>query len=499
MSDDSHWETTVHSQGVSIDAPELNNLIDLEAERLNYLRDEQHQDLTRSPPQADPVMFPGLLREVIDACCTNNEAVPVAVAINTLVRLSSLIGPTVYLQIGDERRLLNEFVLMIGPTGLGKGASNHGPKRIFKQVEQFLELNFQLQLQAGKGNGVGCYPLLKVHTGGLSSGEGLAAALDDGNADDTRSRQITDKRMLAFEPEFANVMNMCQRSGNILSMVLRNAFDGSDIKPLTKRDKVQVTNPYLCLIANITAGELASHEQSATMSNNGMLNRFLILWQQPVCEVPFPDPMDNDKTDQLAQKLSECILIARNKNHDTHYKKMPAAARAIKLDKGAIQYWTTHYGRLLNRPDCDQVMLLTRRHRLHAMLIASLLAILDHRLEIGVRDLTSALAWCEYSRRSVIYAFNSLQEQNVAIRRHNLSSQLLNAIRDATQNNKPCTASDLYKWFHGKLKREDLSGALEYLLNHIPPLITQRTKQSGPGRPSLIYRLANHGTTGSAQ
>ncbi|WP_252180198.1 hypothetical protein [Endozoicomonas sp. 4G] len=102
---------------------------------------EEDSDDTRSPPVVTPAMFPGMLQPIVDACTQCSEAVPVSVAINILIRVSALVGPTIYLPIGDEKRLLNEFVLMVGPSGLGKGASNHGPKRIFKRVEEYLALD----------------------------------------------------------------------------------------------------------------------------------------------------------------------------------------------------------------------------------------------------------------------------------------------------------------------------------------------------------------------
>ena len=142
--------------------------------------------------------------------------------------------------------------------------------------------------------------------------EGIGFALNDGVEGDPRNKGVTDKRLLIFEPEFANVMSVCQRAGNTLSTVLRNAFDGVDIKPLTKRDRINVTRPYICLSANITDDELRNHEQSAMMSSNGMLNRFLILWQQPVSSVPYPKRLSDECADRLAQRLSGCILTARN-------------------------------------------------------------------------------------------------------------------------------------------------------------------------------------------
>ena len=164
---------------------ELDNIVDLDNLRqiLDAILpmpsdlDEEDEDIdnTRSPPVMTEAMLPGILSDIVTTCTQHSEAVPVAVAMNVLIYLSALIGPMVHLPIGDENRLLNDFVLMVGPSGLGKGSSNHGPKRIFKRVEEYLALDLDQQFQTGNSNGIKQYSPLRIHNGGLSSGEGLAA------------------------------------------------------------------------------------------------------------------------------------------------------------------------------------------------------------------------------------------------------------------------------------------------------------------------------------
>ena len=485
MSDE--WETSFTSHGITHSQPGINNRIDLAMAKHQLLDDEPEPgttDTTRSPPNTDPMMFPGILKEIISACCQNSEAVPVAVAANVLLRMSALIGPTLYLPIGDERRLLNDYMLMVGSTGLGKGSSNHGPARIFNKVEEYLAEDLKQQFDAGRSDGIARYPWLTIHTGGLSSGEGLAAAMDDNS-----EPPVTDKRMLVFEPEFSTVMTMSQRTGNNLSMVLRNGFDGVDIKPLTKRDKVQVTDPYLCLMGNITARELTCHDQSAMMTANGMLNRFLILWQQPTRAVPFPEPMSADSVDCLAEQLAQCIHHARGCHHETYYTKVRQKARMISLDDDAKAVWAETYHDLLNRPDCDRVQALTRRHRLHALILSALFALLDHRQVIQPPDIHAAMAWIDYSRQSVIYSYSALTDQQKSDYLSKLSYKLLFAVNDIKKRQAHCSRTDLHHWFHGKLRRDQLQNALERLLCHIPPLIAQTRLQGDRGAPTSIYSL----------
>ena len=455
------------------------DVLDLAVEQHRSLAgiNQKQPDLTRSPPDVTSRMFPGLLDEVVHHCCDQSEAAPVAVAANCLVHFAALVGSVVYIPIGNERRRLNEFFLMVGPTGMGKGSSWHGPKQIFRQTEECLATRFTERRKQGNSEDIDKYPELKIHTGGLSSSEGMAASLDDS--------EVTDKRMLVCEPEFGNIMTQCQRQGNTLSAVMRNAYDGVDIKPLTKRNRVQVTEPYICLMANTTAQEFNRHDISNMLHHNGMLNRFLILWQHPPAPVPFPPPVADSHIEALAEAFADRILFARNYSYQTDYRK--TQPRPLSLDPDAKSCWAAHYNKLINRPDCEQVTSLTRRHRLHALLLASYFALLDYRMSLSSDDIHTALDWCAYSHASVVYISNSQAEQYQAEGIHLLSGKILFAIRKIYQEQGKCSASDIYHWFRNKLRRKQLQASLEVLLNSVPPKIKQLKVVDGPGRPSLLY------------
>jgi hypothetical protein len=80
---------------------------------------------------------------------------------------------------------------------------------------------------------------------GLSSGEGLIAHVRDCPA-------IIDKRCLIMESEFARVLKVMSRANNILSTVLRAAWDGSNLYVLTRNESLRATNPHISIIGHIT-------------------------------------------------------------------------------------------------------------------------------------------------------------------------------------------------------------------------------------------------------
>ncbi len=491
------WETVVYTGQSSQTSQTITRVIDVEKSRSTMVRNLEEQsdssDFNQTPPVSEEIMFPGLMRQAIKLCCENSEAVPVAVAGYIISWFTSLIGPCVYYQLGDERRRLNNYYLLVGPSGMGKGSSEHGPDRIFYRVEEYLQERFAYAYEKGMTDGIKQFPLLDVHDGGLSSGEGLAAAKNDGVPDKPEQTPVPDKRMLIKEPEFGNVLNMAQRQGNTLSHVLRNGYDGKTIKPLTKRDKVCVSDPFFCLIGNITPGELVEHSKCSVMSINGMLNRTMILWTKAVRRQPIPEAMPQDKLDSIAEEFARLIMEARNHLFETHWKKQQVIARPITLGQNARELWINNYDQLVNMPDCHFVSTLCRRHRLHTLILASVFALMDGSLIIDPPHLESALAWFRYSKSSVIYSYRTFSMQEQAANTNQLAEDILRVISNTEQGQGFCTCSDIYRWYNNKLSKELLHRALENLLGNVPPLIEQISVSRGRGRPTHRFLLSKEG------
>src|SRR5262249_60837842 len=124
---------------------------------------------------------------------------------------------------------------------------------------------------------------------GLSSGEGLTWAVRDPIQKRERIKErdkpahyeevesdpgVADKRLLIHEPESANVLKQTERQGNTLSAILRQAWDGGDLRTLTKNSPARATGAHVGLIGHITADELRRY-LSSTEAANGFGNRFL--------------------------------------------------------------------------------------------------------------------------------------------------------------------------------------------------------------------------------
>ena len=98
---------------------------------------------------------------------------------------------------------------------------------------------------------------------GLSSGEGLIQAVRDAREEDVQVKDKTgpqrferqtvdtgepDKRLLIIESEFGTVLQQSGRDGNILSAVLRDAWDGKALRVLARSNKDCCQEPHIAVL-----------------------------------------------------------------------------------------------------------------------------------------------------------------------------------------------------------------------------------------------------------
>src|SRR5262249_18787787 len=183
-------------------------------------------------PKAWPIMeskgTPGLVGRIARLATENSEADPVAVIVTTLVYAAAEFGRAQYTRIGDTTHHSRHFGAIVGQSSRARKGTSYAPvRRIFELAEKIRMSGSTLPFPSGSK--------LKVSNGPLSSGEGLVYAIRDGSAnEDEDDRGVEDKRLLVVEQELGAPLRAFQRSGNNLSMILRVAFDGATIEPLTK-------------------------------------------------------------------------------------------------------------------------------------------------------------------------------------------------------------------------------------------------------------------------
>ena len=253
-------------------------------------------------PIMDARAMHGIVGEVARLATANSEADAVAVVATTLAYAAAEFGRAQYVHIGDNIHHSRHFNAVVGKSSRARKGTSYAPvRRIFEEAEAIRRAPVTLMFPSGSK--------LQISIGPLSSGEGLVYAVRDGSDDDEDDPGVKDKRLLVVEQELGAALRAFQRKGNNLSMILRMAFDGGTIAPLTKNNRLVATNPHINLVGHITHHELDSLLSGIEIWN-GFGNRFQWLMARRPKVVAFPQPMPGDKVKNIAQKLAQVIRQA---------------------------------------------------------------------------------------------------------------------------------------------------------------------------------------------
>ena len=222
------------------------------------------------PTPMDECAFHGLAGDFVRLIRSSTEADDHALLVSFLTGAGAMMGRGGYFTVEDTRHAPNLFVTIVGDSAKSrKGTGTDRVLRMLGRVDaSFVERN---------------------RVSGLSSGEGLIHAVRDPRVEEVEVKErgmpprremetvdagILDKRLLIVESEFAQALQAAGREGNILSPILRDAWDGKTLRVLARSNKDCATGSHIAIIANITADEL-KRLLTANDKANGMGNRFL--------------------------------------------------------------------------------------------------------------------------------------------------------------------------------------------------------------------------------
>lgn len=409
---------------------------------------EDEADHHRNAPRPHQDCLYGIVGEIARAGSESTEANPFAIAASAIAYLGVAIGRGPYFAIGDDWNHTNLFFIHVGRSSRGrKGTSKKLViSRIADAVEELSE-----------------HHAPQIHKGGLSTREGLAQMIHDGY---TQGRDevppIDDKRLLAVESEFANVLQQSQRNGNTLSTAIRDAWDGTSIKPAIKTSPVWASNPHIGILADVTPSELRSLMAAREMSN-GFANRFIFFWAEGDKVNPFPKSTPKDVVQGFARRISDILLFAGAERHvDRNVMRMEFSPDA------SSNYAKLYRGELRDRSAGEAVTGLLDRRAPMLIRLAMIFAITDKSETIEAQHLNAGMAWVRYWVESVKYIFQSaMDEVHVAE-----TNEVANALLAFLQANGKASRTQITKTcFSGHIVKEKLDAAIEELLSATPPLI----------------------------
>lgn len=414
------------------------------------------QPLVSDWPTLGPAALHGLAGEVVRLFEPHTEADPVALLVSFLSEFGAMLNRGPHLILDGSYHPLLFWPVIVGQSSKSrKGTAG-------RRMEALLNL-----AEEGWTRG--------EEKGTLSSGEGLAHAVRDAQFKEELVKQggkptgemqrictengIEDKRLFLVQSEFGSVLKIMAREGNSLSGVLRDAWDGLTLAPMTKTNKVRATNPHIGIVAHVTQDELLRN-LTDTETVNGFGNRFVWFVVRRSKELPFPENPSESELSALAAAIRKVLPVART-------------CGALRLAESAREEWKKIYHALsADRPGMAGALL--GRAEAQVMRLSGLYAALDGHSIIDLAHLKAALALWQHAEASTRMIFGDSLGDPVA-------DAILKAIR-ARGELSDSDISDLFKRNKTAAELERAKGVLfQRGLAHLAPVETG-------GRPRTVWR-----------
>ena len=409
------------------------------------------------PPAADA--FHGLAGEFVALTKPHTEADPAALLLQFLVMFGCYVGRGPRRLAGKQEHHLNEYVVIVGPTKIGRKGTS------YSEVEWFMRLVDRDWLDGHK-------------SGGLVSGEGLIWAVRDpivkriavksngkptGEYTDAIEDQgIDDKRLPVVETEYSMPLKAAGREGSTLSDVMRKAWDGSVLGTLAKVSPARATGAHICIIGHITPDELLRNLDS-TEAANGFGNRHLWCASRRWQELPWGGSVQDTRINDLVGRVRSAVEQARRVGE-------------LQFDEPAAALWVRSYHELsADRPGLLGAMV--ARSEAHVLRLAMIYAALDGSGVICEPHLKAALAVWEYCERSAVFFFGDRMGDPIA-------DTILEALRNQPDG---LTTTEIHGLFSRNAKASQIEAARGRLLQYGRIRIM---REGTGGRPGERWRLA---------
>ena len=332
---------------------------------------------------------------------------------------------------------MNEFCVLVGPTAKARKGVSFGH---VKNLLGFVDARWS-------GERI---------SSGLSSGEGLIWAVRDPILGKNPDPGVSDKRLLVMEAEFASTLANFGRSGNNLSAVLRQAWDGPDVlQSLTKNSIAKSTRPHISVVGHITNGELR-RLLTSTEAGNGFANRFLWVCASRSKCLPDGGHLAEKDLVEIRQEISDAVAVAKK-------------IELMERDEKARALWHDVYASLSEGLP-GLLGAVTSRAEAHVMRLSCLYALLDGSPLVRVEHLRAALALWDYSFASARFIFGDALGDETA-------DEILRALK---RRHKGMTRTEISALFKRNQAATEIGRALGELVER--GLVRCEQEESG-GRP----------------
>jgi hypothetical protein len=397
--------------------------------------------------------FHGLAGEVVQTLAPETEADPVAILGQLLVAFGNTVGRGPHFPIEGDSHHTNLFLCLVGESSRGRKGTSRG------RVMQLMR----------SADAAWCE---KCVASGLSSGEGLIWAVRDPIERREPVKQkgrvtgyqmvvvdegVSDKRLLADESEFAQVLKVLQREGNSLSPVIRQSWDTGNLRTLTKNTPARATGGHVSISAHVTRAELVKHLRD-TEALNGFANRFL--WVCVRRARLLPDGGRALDLSPFGTRLNYALAAARN-------------VTSMTRSEAAGRLWHEAYPQLTaERPGLYGAV--TGRAEAQVLRVSMVYALLDGVGIIDEPHFRAALALWSYADTSARLTFGAEPEDPLA-------GLVLAKLREAGPAGM--TRTELHNAFSRNVPAANLLEALAKLRDR-GEAFCEKVKTGRPGAPA---------------
>ena len=404
--------------------------------------------------------FYGLAGEVVNTLSPYIESDPVALLTNLLAAFGNVVGSKPHATVAADRHPCRFFFAHVGISskarkGLGWGLT----KGLLRRVDpEWVDTHIKMGLSSGEGliwavrNEI--HKMVTIKEKGRKVGE----------EDEIIDKGVTDKRLLIAEGELSSALRVLRREGNILSPIIRSAWDDGNLQILTtgrQHSVVESTSSHISIIGHITKDELLRYLGDVEMVN-GFANRFLWLCVKRSKVLPFGKLPEDSILDDLAFNLRGAIEFART-------------ADEIVWAPETRPLWESVYPTLSEgRPGLLGV--LTARSEAYVLRLSCAYALLDQSKFIEPPHLKAALAVWDYAEASVKYIFGGHIGDTVA-------DEILGALR---QRPEGMTGTEINRLFGSNKSSDQLASAFALLRSL--GLVEAEEIDTG-GRPKKVWRV----------
>ena len=403
-------------------------------------------------PLLEPAAYHGLAGEVVAALSPHTESDPAALLLQFLVSFGNAVGRGPYYLIEKDRHFANLFAILVGESSKSRKGTSAG------RIRSILEL-------ADTG-----WASDRV-MGGMSSGEGVLHAIRDQvtglrkGIEEVIDAGVDDKRLLLDEREFFQALAVMKREGNIVSRIVRDAWDCRPIiRTLTKHSPTKATNAFISIIGHITTHELQQTLDHTSMAN-GYANRFLFACVRRSKMLPHGGALPDEATAALGLKTLQALEAARPLDR-------------MMMAPATKELWERAYPKL-SESTPGLLGAITGRAEAQTVRLALTYALLDAATQIDEVHLEAALALWAYCAASARYIFGDLLGDTIA-------DAILRALRTAGGSGMARTdISNLV--FHRNRSSDEIGRALQLLLTTGRARFTQQPASRGPWKREIWY------------